>query len=131
MGTDVLGIDFDVGTDWGSTFRTVSGRTALAQSILRRLQTNRGHWPFAPDLGFNLRAALSGSFDPRTGAGRIAAQVEEQCLQDPRVESADVTVSQPEPDAFEVVIHLADAEGPFDLVLAFASWTAELVYEVR
>lgn len=127
----MLGSDFSVGTDWSPTFRTVSGRTALAQSILRRLQTNRGHWPFAPDLGFNLRAALSSSFDPRTGAARIAAQVEEQCLQDPRVEEADVTVTQPQPDAFEVKISLVDAEGPFDLVLSFASWTAELVYEVR
>lgn len=126
-------------TDFGSTFegegplldltaavRTVEGPRAVAVDVARRFTYRRGHFPWAPDRGFDLWALLSTS---GITSAYIEANIVEQCEQDERVEAADARVSERDARSFRVEVTLHLANGPFRFVLPVSQVTRELLSE--
>ena len=91
MATD-YGIDVSTIPDLDPVFALVSGREALAQAIVRRLQTPRGALPFNPDDGLDVCGWLH---EGRTATQlfRLRSAVEAEVLKDERVLSATCETS--------------------------------------
>lgn len=120
-----LGQDLDCVTDLAPTMRMVSGRTALAQAIARRLITPRGTLIDDPNYGFDVRQYLNDDLGPRD-IGLISAGIVAQCLQDERVFAAQASVVLTA-GVLVVTISLTDAAGPFKLVLGVSDVTADIL----
>lgn len=118
-GTDLSGI---TSLDW--TLSTVGGRRALAHAILRRLTTPRGGLFYAPTYGYNV-AELIGSTVP---ASVVEQRVLEQVLAEEEVEDARCTVTLTG-TTLRIEIHVAAADGPFDLVLTQDELTLEAFFD--
>lgn len=102
----------------------VSGRTALAHRLARRLQTPRGRFPFWPNFGTDLRAFLL----TKASATSIASAAESECLKDEQVDSV---TAKAEFLNFGRALHLTllvtDAAGPFVFTLTIDEAIATLI----
>lgn len=82
--------------DISPTGRTVTGSRRVAEALARRLSTSRGDlFGFTPDeasYGINLVDMLQATLDQRDVA-RLRAAVQAECLKDPRVDTAHVTMT--------------------------------------
>ena len=83
MATD-YGIDVSTLPDLDQAFGLISGQTALAQCLLRRIQTPRGALPFNPDDGIDVADYLHGAFTD-TDLFRLKNAVESELKKDERV----------------------------------------------
>ncbi|MGW8285746.1 MAG: hypothetical protein ACWGPR_08510 [Candidatus Deferrimicrobiaceae bacterium] len=122
-----LGSDIHCVTDLDPLAREVSGRTALAHAIARRLQTTLGHLPYAPNMGTNLRAKLGTSYVQGSGLALLQSQIESECLKSERVDGATATVTASADDVVTIAVELVDADGPFTFVLEFSQVTGAIV----
>lgn len=104
----------------------VSGRTAIAQAIVRRLITPRGRLIGYPNYGFDLVRFLNDDIDA-AGLARIRAGVEAECKKDERVLDCSAIVTLSVVGVMLVDITLTDAEGPFQLVLAVSEVTVSIL----
>lgn len=123
LGTDVFAV-----TDLDPAFRLVSGRMAHAQAIARRLGTPRGDLARIgddPDYGTDLRAYVGSDVGPRV-VFEVQSLVEREALKDERTLSATATVTAAG-GALMVAVRLADARGPFSLVLAVSDVTVSVL----
>lgn len=124
------GTDFDgrgPGLDFTNTIATCSGPRVVQLACVRRCTYSRGHFPWSPDRGFDLRAELSKS---GVKASYLEASIVEQYEQDERVQSADVLVSQLAADSYQIKGTPVLPEGPFPHVVAIEDLTLELLNEV-
>lgn len=96
----------------------VTGRTALAHRLLRRLITPRGGVWYAPTYGYDL-TELIGSTVPTSV---IEQRVEEQMYAEEEVSDAAATAVLTS-SALTVDVNVVDADGPFKLVLSQSELT--------
>jgi phage baseplate assembly protein W len=122
-----LGTDISCYPDLDAAETLVSGRTALAQAIARRLTTGRGSLFYDGNYGTDLRSYLSEGFTS-DGPGRVRAAIEAECRKDERVSgvTADVTFNSAA-QSLKVSISLDTGEGPFSLTLSVTSLTLDLL----
>lgn len=126
LGT-TLALTTDEGLDLDPSFALVSGRRALLQAILARLDTAQGSLFYDSDYGRDLKRWLNESFRP-SDAFRVQSEVEAECLKDERVHDASATVTfEPQADRLRVALSLVDAEGPFELVLSVSAISVEVL----
>lgn len=126
MATD-YGVDVSCISDIDPAFTLVSGPTAVAQALARRLITPRGGLHYAGTYGYDLRQHLNGSLEPGDEFV-IASAIEAQCAQDERVFSASATVAfESLTETLRVSIVAQLDEGPFELVLRVSAVTVEIL----
>lgn len=102
---------------------TVSGRTALAHRLARRLQTPRGRFPWWPTFGTDLRAFLLSKTTPST----VASAAESECLKDEQVDSVEVKAEFLSAGrTLHLTINVTDAAGPFVFTLTIDEAIATL-----
>lgn len=118
---------YDIGgiLDISADLQVVSGRTALAHAIARRLTTARGNLFYDLNYGHDIRQYVSA---PTPQPGVIESQVSAECLKDERVTDAEVTVLSIG-EELRLVILLTDGRGPFSLTLKVTQLTVELLRE--
>lgn len=122
-----LALTTDEGLDLDPGFGLVSGRRALAQAILARLDTPQGTLWYDPDYGRDLKRWLNESFAP-SDVFRVQSEIEAECLKDERVRDVAATVTfEPQAERLRVVLALTDADGPFELVLAVSAVSLEVL----
>lgn len=122
-----FGIDIDLGADLDPMFGLVSGRTALKQSILRRLTSDRGSLTTISgdaQYGFNIRSLLNIDFSPAELQG-WKSKIREQALADERVQNASVEITNIQ-TTIKISITLTDSSGPFKLVLSIDTLSADI-----
>lgn len=125
--TPDFGSDISCIADIDASFAVVTGPTALAQAIARRLTTPRGALPYAPDYGTDVRLWLNDSFTTAQ-AGALQAAIEQEVEQDERVLSASAFASYDSTaQALAVSLQLDTAEGPFGLVLSISATTVQIL----
>lgn len=119
LGSDISGV-----LDIDSALSTVSGRRALAEAILRRLNTPRGNLPDDPTYGFDLKSIIGTSLRPSVIEQRVVAQViAEEEVEDVRVR---VTSSAAE-EEIQIDIIVTDAEGEFEFTVLFSALTLDVI----
>jgi phage baseplate assembly protein W len=120
-----LGRDLSCLQDLDATGLEVSGRTVLAQAVLRRLITPRGRLIDDANYGFDLTQFIDDDLGPADLA-RIRAGIEAECLKDERVAvvTAKVTLTA---GVMVVTVNLTDSAGPFTLVVAVSAITATIL----
>ena len=121
-----LGIDLSCATDLERSMRTVSGQRALAQALLRRLQTPRGGLFCDEDYGFDLRELVNTGFEARD-LFRFRVAIEAELEKDPRVAAARATLTPDGTGGLRLALQVESAEGPFDLVLSVSALSVELL----
>lgn len=129
LGTDIATpVSTEGLLDLDPTFALATGRVQLAQAIGRRITTRRGTLAWIgddPDYGDDSKDFLGSDADS-TAAFRIAARVQAEILGDERVLGCEVAASITD-GLLTLSIRLADATGPFRLVLAISGVTIELL----
>lgn len=128
LGTDIstpAGTDGLPGMD--PAFRTVSGRTALAQALLRRLTTPRGSLVGDAGYGCDVRAWANDALSPGD-LRRLEARVADELRADERVDDVAVVVTFAA-DVLRIVVRVRPVDGsaPLRLTLAVSTVTAELL----
>ena len=123
---DALG-EFDLWCtdDCMSDFRTVSGRTALAQALYRRWTTDRGTLIDDPNYGTNLTDAINDDVGP-SGIGEIVAAAGAEARKDERVRDIvgeGVLVE----GVLTLTFTVTDADGPFALTVSVSDVTVEIL----
>ena len=118
-----LGSDFSCVTDLDANMSVVDGRVCLAQALARRLDTPKGGLFYDPSCGY----ALIERIGAITTAFTVQQQIQNELLQDERVEELTATVTlveQGDEGAAEedignmtIVIEADDGDGPFDFVI--------------
>lgn len=117
--------DLSLTTDLTPDFQVVSGRTALAQALVRRWSTPRGRLIDDPNYGTSLTDALNEEMSPGDIA-RLQAASEAEALSDERV-SAISSTSTFVNGALNIDFTVTDAAGPFSLTIAVTSLTIDLL----
>lgn len=129
LGTDIsTPVSAEGLLDLDPTFALVSGRAQLAQAIGRRITTRRGTLGWIgddPDACVDVRDYL-GSDASAQSAFRIAAMVDAEALRDERVLACKATATITD-GVLTLSLRLADADGPFRLVLAVSAVTVDLL----
>ena len=129
LGTDIsTPVSAEGLLDLDPTFALSTGRAQLAQAIGRRITTRRGTLAWIgddPDWGIDVRDYLGSDADAQT-AFRIAAMVEAEVLRDERVRACQATATVAD-GTLTLSLRLADADGPFRLVVAVSAVTIELL----
>lgn len=115
LGSDFAGVS---GLTW--SLATVSGRTALAQALLRRLRTQPGELVTDPTYGYCLRDLIGTSQSPTAVVQGITSQM----FAEEEVEDAEVSVTQSN-GVLRAEITIEDSEGPFDLTITASELTVE------
>lgn len=111
-------------TDFELHMPKVSGRTALAQAIARRLQTPRGRVPWWPNYGTDIRNMLLSKTPPNV----IVSSVVRECLKDERVAQADVVaVESTDGRTLKLDLTITDADGPFDFTMSIDDAAVNLI----
>jgi len=124
---DSLGSDFSCVTDLDVNLAVVSGRTALAQALCRRLMTRRAGLWYAPNYGTDLRQFLN-TAPVQTSIVEQAA--ENECLKDERVEDISATAEHLEArQTIQLKLRITEAGGTFDLTVLVSALTVELLQE--
>lgn len=140
-----LGTDLSGTTDLTPQMAEVSGRRALAELLLRRIITPRGGNIDALGDGVDLTGFLNDD-TTESDVAQLARAIETEWQKDERVISSQVSVQfvgvsqiqaaragivanpQPAPSgALVVVATVADAQGPFRLVIAATQVTVSLL----
>lgn len=124
---DVLGEeDLFCDDDCMSDFRTVSGRTALAQSLYRRWTTDQGTLIGDPNYGKNLTNYIN---DDVTTAeiGQIVAIAVAEAKQDERVVDITGEGRLAEDGTLYLTFEVIDGQGPFTLTIAVSAVTVTLL----
>lgn len=116
------GADFSGVMDIDLSLSVVSGRQALAQSILRRLSTRTGTLRDDPSYGDDIRLFIGKAISPDEVAQRVEAQV----FADERIRDARVTVDFLGED-LNIHLVLVDATGPFRLVVGVSELSLDLL----
>lgn len=122
FGTDVSTPD---AMDIDPMFRLVSGWRGLAEALSRRIITPRGTLLDDPSYGYDVRSRLNDALTPGDLAA-LPAYIRREFESDERVEGAEVTVAFAR-NTLTVRALITTAEGPFRLVLAVSSITAEVL----
>ena len=130
MPLDVYGSDFDgvgPGLDFTNTIATTTGPRVVLLACVRRLTHPRGHFPWSPDRGFDLRGQLG-----RSGvtAAFLERNIVEQYEQDERVVAAEAKVVEFLSARYRIEGSILLPEGPFPHVLSVDELTIELLNEV-
>jgi hypothetical protein len=129
LGTDIATPVSEEGIlDLDPAFGLVTGRLQLAQAIGRRITRRRGELGWIgddPDDGMDVRDYLGSDADA-TSAFRIEAQVQAEVMRDERVLAAEVKAAIAD-GILTLSLRLADADGPFRLVLAVSAVTIDLL----
>lgn len=129
LGTDIATPVSDEGLlDLDPTFALATGRVQLAQAIGRRITTRRGTLAWIgddPDYGIDVRDFLGSDAGPST-AFRIGAAVQAEVLRDERVRGCEASATITD-GTLTLSLRLADADGPFRLVLAVSAVTIDLL----
>lgn len=126
MATD-FGTDISCYPDLDPLGTLVSGNTALAQAIARRLTTPRGGLFYDTNYGTDLRLYLNEGMTNETQS-RIKAAIESECRKDERVSSASAEVTfNFATQTLSVSISLVTASGPFTLTLDVTQLTVSLL----
>jgi phage baseplate assembly protein W len=100
----------------------VRGITALAQRLLRRLQTPRGRFFAWPDFGTDLREFLLANVP----ADRVASAAAAEADKDEQVESVDASATY-EGRAIRLVLTVTTAAGPFDFTMSITDAAVRLI----
>lgn len=125
MATD-YGTDVSCTTDLDPLFSVVSGTTAVAQALARRLQTPAGGLIGDPDYGYDLRAWVNRPLGQRE-LFELRQAVVAEVLKDERVASAEVTVARTGSSlTVDVAVILLEGE-TFSLVLAVTAVTVAVL----
>lgn len=122
FGTDISCVD-----DIDPMFGLVSGETALAQAILRRLSTPRGGLLDDPSYGYDVRALLN---DEATPTGRVAAKsaIANEVEKDDRALSCDAELTfNHQASRLRIRLSVTTARGPLRLTLDADRVTVELL----
>ncbi len=124
---DPLGVDISCYPDLDPLGRLVSGKTALAQGLARRLTTPRGGLFYDTNYGTDLRLYLNEGMT-KESQSRIKAAIESECLKDERVSSctADVVFSL-QAQTLKLSISVDTKDGPFKLVADVSKLTLDLL----
>lgn len=111
-------------SDFRPEMPTVSGRTALAHRLARRLTTPRGRFKWWPKFGTDLlEFALS-----KAAPSAIASAAESECLKDEQVDDVTVTAElQNGGRLLHLTIEVTDAAGPFVFTLTITEAAATLI----
>jgi hypothetical protein len=117
---DDIGGDFTGVDDLDFSLTVVYGRRALAEAIARRWLQPEGTLVYAPDYGQGLADYLLADADPA-----LAGKLEQEALKDERVEAVEVRVALVAGE-LSIVGRLQDAQGPFDLTVAYDGLKAAL-----
>jgi hypothetical protein len=117
LGKSILGIlDVDADLSFGD------GNLALAHDLTRRLVTSV--LLDDPAYGYNLYILLSSTVD----AASVQRRVEAQCMQDERVQEAEVEVTQDLPNAtISIAIWVLTANGPFEFTIEISKLGVEVL----
>ena len=121
-----LGIDLDCLEDLQPDLRTTSGRTMLAQALVRRIITPRGTLIGDEEYGTDITEMVNDDMS----AGDIAAlnsAVEAEWQKDERVLDASVTSVLSRQGILTIVGVITDQKGPFSLTLAVSQLTIDLL----
>lgn len=121
-----LGTDVHCVSDFLAQMPLVSGRTALAHALARRLQTPRGMFPWWPDYGTDLRQYLLAHIDTQ----RISAAAQSECEKDERVAAVDITAATVTDTTVTLQIEVTPDESPdavFEFVLTITQAKVVLV----
>lgn len=113
------GTDLSCVSDLTAAMTEVTGRTALAEALARRLQTPRGGLIDDPNYGYDVTGEIDDDLTTRDIA-RIASQVDAECAKDERVISTTTTAVFLS-GALTLSIDIRDSAGPFKLVLLATS----------
>lgn len=129
LGTDIATpVSAEGLLDLDPTFALCTSRVQLAQAIGRRITTRRGTLAWIgddPDYGVDVRDYL-GSDASAQSAFRVAAMVDAEVLRDERVLACKTTATVTD-GTLTLSLRLADADGPFRLVLAVSAVTVDLL----
>ena len=99
---------------------TVSGLTALAQALIRRITTPRGRLLNDPNYGYDIAGELEDDVTTQQVAA-IAANVDQEFLKDQRVFSSVTTVTLETDGQLDVSSQVQSALGPFSLVFSLSA----------
>jgi hypothetical protein len=126
-----LGVDIDVLDDLSPTFDLTSGRDNLVKAYLRRLVTPGGALALGfegePNYGHDLRGRLNAAWTVDQ-VSDLQVALEDQALQDERIEAATVSVAHtPATRTLDVTVELEAAGGPYLLILAVSDVGVELL----
>lgn len=97
---------------------TLDEEIAVAQAILRRLNTPRGQLLACPTYGYDIRSLVGAAVPADVAEARIT----EQCLAEERVFNADVKVAR-NANRLSISIVLELADGPFAFTLSVDTMT--------
>lgn len=122
MAAEQHGYDFSGVDDIDFNLSLVSGRRALAESILRRLSTRRGTLLDDPSYGDDMRLLIGKPVDESEIEQRVLAQA----FADERVRDAQAVVSLLGED-ISIQLTIFDREGPFQFVVAISRVTVDLL----
>lgn len=129
LGTDISTPVSDEGIlDLDPTFALATGRVQLAQALGRRITMRRGELGWIgddPDQGVSIFDYLGSSTDAST-AFRCAAAVQAEMMRDERVLACEASASVTD-GTLTLTARIADADGPFRLVLVVSAVTVELL----
>lgn len=121
------GVDLDILTDTRASLSLAAGLRNIGNAIARRVTTPRGTLFYDLDYGFDVRAFLNAGFTIDQ-LSRLQAQISTEVEKDPRVDSADVTLSPDiENQKMTITIRLELATGPFELILGVSALTVDLL----
>ena len=116
-----LGSDFSGVSDLDWALSTATGRTALAQAILRRLRTRPGELVTDTTYGFCVRDQIGTT--PNVVA--VSQGVLDQVVAEEEVQDADVDTTYSNNNTLHVKIYVVDSAGPFELTLTATELTTE------
>jgi phage baseplate assembly protein W len=120
------GSDVSCFPDLAADGRTVTGRRLVAEAVARRLITPRGQLIGDPDYGFDVTDYLNADMSPLDIAS-MRSGIEQECMKDERVRSANATLEIDTESSLEISISLETADGPFDLVLGVSDVTVAIL----
>ena len=130
LGTDIAVSDGgDMLTQPTGDVQLVSGRECLMQAIMLRLGTPRGGLVWHPEYGCDAIQMLQ-SDDNDANRTELQLILQEAALEDPRVDSVEVTVESWEREDIRVRVELwpiDDEDNPLNLVLGFGADGVEVV----
>lgn len=108
-------------------FRMVTGRTALAQALLRRLATPRGGLLGEPTYGLDVRAWINADLDARE-LRRLESMAAEELRADERVDDVSLAVTFTA-DVLRLTarVRVVGESVPLRLTLAINAVTAEII----
>lgn len=115
LGSDFSGVS---GLDWALS--TASGRTALAQALLRRLRTRPGEVVTDDTYGFCVRDQIGTS----PNITEVSQGVLGQLVAEEEVQDADVDLTYVNGE-LRARCYVVDSEGPFDLTIVATELTLE------